>query len=254
MELVPGSKSNNSTTGITVAVYRLKVFNNLSYNVVATWDSAITKKVMIAVDVKKFFSGDVESINNNLSTSSPNTGSSVSTTSNKTISLAFFASAGPSGDTIGTAGLGHTLGQRVGTTGGSASSNITLQETYEILSNIGSCQASLSGATSRDWATSIVAFLEQAKNIGDTRTITDDDVLINFNTTGRNIGVTQLDVKIYFQNFIDDMWDNVGVKNQMKLFMTTEQKSNLTDDNFRTILKSVIRKNFRTINAEEDNW
>ena len=65
---------------------------------------------------------------------------------------------GPDGDTIGTWDSSFTAGPRLGTTGGTADTNITADLGYRIVSTTGAYTASKSGITSRDWAAMIATF------------------------------------------------------------------------------------------------
>lgn len=161
-----GSRSLNivansgATQGDTrVRLYRARVRDTATRNIVATWAGNISARAMFATAITEASVKDVGSTATFASgTTAPNTGTAVTSTVADTISIAAFVSGGPSTDTAGTAGDGHTLGQRVGTTGGAAGTNVTIQETFEILSATGDVRASLSGATGRIWACSIAAF------------------------------------------------------------------------------------------------
>lgn len=50
-----------------------------------------------------------------------------------TLTIAHHVTNGPIGDNIGSSSTGNTLGQRIGTSGDADTSNITMQETYEII-------------------------------------------------------------------------------------------------------------------------
>lgn len=149
-----------ATQGDTrVRIYRVRVKNTDTRDLTATWAGNMSARCMFATAVTETSKKDVGSTATFAAgTTAPNTGTAVTSTVADTISIAAFVSGGPSGDTAGTAGDGHTLGQRVGTTGGGAASNVTIQETFEILSATGNVRASLTGATGRIWACSIAAF------------------------------------------------------------------------------------------------
>jgi hypothetical protein len=63
---------------------------------------------------------------------------------------------GPSGDAVGTWLNSLTAGPRLGTTGGTADTNITVSLGWRIVSATGAYTASKSGITSRDWAAVLV--------------------------------------------------------------------------------------------------
>lgn len=157
MKLVADSAATQGDT--RVRIYRIKVRDTASRDVVATWAGNMSARAMFATAITEASIKDVGSTATHAAgTTAPNTGTAVTSTVADTISIAAFVSGGPSGDTAGTAGDGHTLGQRVGTTGGAAGTNVTIQETYEILSATGDVRASMTGATGRIWACSIAAF------------------------------------------------------------------------------------------------
>lgn len=156
MKLVADSAATQGDT--RVRLYRARVRDTATRDVVATWAANMSARAMFATAIDEASIKDVGSTAVFAAgTTAPNTGTAVTTTAADTIAIAAFASGGPSGDTAGTAAEGHTLGQRVGTTGGGAATNVTIQETFEILSATGDCRASMTGATGRIWACSIVA-------------------------------------------------------------------------------------------------
>ncbi len=161
LKLVPGSRQSNGD--MTIAQYKTRVRRNVTHTPMVTWPSAIVAKGMFCSQVTGVSAKDVGNSRQQDATGSPGTGAAVPTTNPITMHIGAFGSEGPEGDTPGSAGAGHTLGQRVGTTGGAASSNVTIQETYESLTATGDCRASLSGATSRDWANTIIAFEDRQK-------------------------------------------------------------------------------------------
>lgn len=97
---------------------------------------------------------------------SPNTGSNDAPTSNATattaqadeILIGAVGTEGPSGDTAGSWSNSFSAGERLGTTGGSQPSNITLSEGYRIVSATGAYTAAKTGITSRDWAAAIATY------------------------------------------------------------------------------------------------
>lgn len=153
-------ENSGATQGDTrVRFYRFRVRKTSTRNIVVTWNAAVTARAMIALSLTNVGKANVLSTNTHATdTGSPNSGTAVTTTIADTLHIAAFASLGGTPDTIGTAGNGHTLGARVGTSGPPVESNVTLQETHEILTATGDCRASLTGATARKWAVSIVAF------------------------------------------------------------------------------------------------
>lgn len=163
--LVPGTVRANAGTGKSVGEWRKRVRKSSVAphpDVVATFDVAIAARVIGVVVVKGASKKDVNTDNAQDATGAPTTGAAVVSNVADTLSIAGFMSAGPGTDTAASsAGAGHTLGQRAGTTGAPPASNVTLQMTYEILAATGNIRATLSGATSRDWAATIAAYAPQ---------------------------------------------------------------------------------------------
>jgi len=141
-----------------VRLYKRRIKKGGSKDIVATWPSNHTARAMFATQITESSAKDVQQSNGNASGTSPATGTAVTSTIADTISIAAFASVGPTNDTAATAGAGHTIGQRVGTSGAPPASNITLQETYEILSATGNVRSTLTLTTAREVAATIVAF------------------------------------------------------------------------------------------------
>lgn len=165
-ELVRVRDSGTEQGDTRVRMFRAKVRDTATRDIVATWAGNMSARAMFASSFTEVAAKDVLSTASFASgTTAPNTGAAVSSTIPDSVSVAAFVSGGPSSDSPGTVGDGHTAGQRVGTTGGGAASNVTIQETYEILSATGDVRSSISGATGRIWACSIVAFVEGAERL-----------------------------------------------------------------------------------------
>jgi hypothetical protein len=99
--------------------------------------------------------------------SSAGTGSSLEATSGATgttaqaneILIGAIGWEGPDGDDAGTWQNSFSTGQRIGTTGGGAASNVTIQEGYLIVSATGAYTAAVTRtANSRDWAAAIATY------------------------------------------------------------------------------------------------
>lgn len=240
MHFVNGSKQNNVTGNITTIVYSLGIHQvPETADIVATWSVAVAAKVMEAVHLSNAKVVDVESANADSATGAPNTGTAVTTKKENTISTAFFGSAGPSGDTAGTAGDGHALGQRDGTTGGAATSNVTLQETYESLTDKGDCRASMTGATSREWASSIVTF-KAPNNVGTKPPIDEGAIAISFDTVAGTEELTIEEIRTFVTTFVDDVWDLPANQNKIDNGLPASAATNLSDTQKRDILKLAI--------------
>ena len=125
-------------------------------------------------------------------------------TSSDGFAICCFGSEGPQGDAAGTANIrdngsltAATLGQRVGTTGGAAPTNITVQETYLQLTTDHFSRGTLTGATSRRWVNTMLVVkaregeaFRQAISPSDVEAVSDlvetaggnpDDVYFGFN-------------------------------------------------------------------------
>lgn len=159
-----GQRSNkvNIGSGLEASMWTVPaVVNNGTRDIVATWDApgdTDEARAMIVTVVEGANVVDVCSARQLDATTDPATGAVVTTTVDNTFHVALFASKGPSNDTVGTPGSGHSGGQRIGTGGPVPISNVTIQETYEELTSIGACRGTLTGATERDWASIIIAF------------------------------------------------------------------------------------------------
>lgn len=156
--LKPVSNTNFVRGDTRTRIYRAKVGTTATRDIVAMWGEIMSARAMAAVSISGAVALDQSGGQNQASGTSLDTTNVGTSTVADTISIAFFGTGGPSGDTQGTAGSGHTLGQRIGTTGAGAASNVTLQETYEILTATGTIQATLTLSTSRISANSIAAF------------------------------------------------------------------------------------------------
>lgn len=147
-----------SQGGASTALFLLRHVNNTNTRTITcTWAGAIVAKAMFATMVTGVQIQDVDAKQGQTTTQDPTTGVAATSTEPDTIQISALGSQGPSSDTPGTIGEGHTGGQRAGTTGGGAATNVTVHETYEILSATGDVRAAKTGATSRSWANVILA-------------------------------------------------------------------------------------------------
>lgn len=144
-----------------VRLYRTRIKNSKTKDVTATWANAVDARAMFVTEITEGSRKDVVAGRGESSTTSPATSTPAaapdSTVAN-TLQIGAFASLGPTSDPAATAGAGHSLGQRVGTTGGGAGSNITLQETFEILTAVGAVRSTLTLTTARAVASTVCAF------------------------------------------------------------------------------------------------
>lgn len=150
-----------SQSGAATALFLLRHINeDRTRTITCTWSGAITAKAMFATQVEGVKIQDVSTGAAEASTADPTTGTAVTSTQPDTIQIAAFGSQGPSTDTVGTIGEGHTVGQRAGTTGAPPASNVTIQETYEILTATGDVRSTQTTATARTWANVVLAIRE----------------------------------------------------------------------------------------------
>lgn len=153
-----------SQSGAATALFLLRHINeDRTRTITCAWSGAITAKAMFATQVQGVKIQDVDAGAAEASTADPTTGTAATSTQPDTIQIAAFGSQGPSTDTLGTIGEGHTAGQRAGTTGAPPASNVTIQETYEILTATGDVRATQTTATARTWANVILAIKESIR-------------------------------------------------------------------------------------------
>ena len=92
------------------------------------------------------------------SSDTPSSGATATTTEANELLVGAVGTEGPDGDAAGTWGNSFTAGPRLGTTGGTADTNITASMGWRIVSSSGAYTAQKSGITSRDWAALIATF------------------------------------------------------------------------------------------------
>ncbi len=240
LPLVPNSRI--SLSGFTVGIYSEYQQTPGIKDLIISWDGSVGAKALVAIETAQSRYKDVGTTNSQVASVVPTTGAAGLTTVAKTISLAFLVSVGPSGDSTGIAGDGHTLGQRVGTVGGADISNVTIQETYEILSNVEQCQASLSGVPSRDWLNTIIAFQKQPTAEVPSYEHDDTEVFIEYVTTGNVVMVTQGDLKLLESNFIDRIWELPANKNKLLSGLPAD-----FDDLSNTQLREIFKRLFNNV-------
>ena len=104
------------------------------------------------------------------SSATPSSGATAPTAEADELLIGAIGTEGPSGDAAGAWGNSFTAGPRLGTTGGTDDTNITISLGYQIVSATGAYTAAKSGITSRDWAAMIATF--KAEPSGTTPRIT----------------------------------------------------------------------------------
>jgi len=158
LRLVANTRTSELNSGITTAQYRAIIEKTNSRTLTYTWASSLSARACFASDYGKAGPRDVGKGNAQASTTNPTTGIALTTTEADTIHCCAFGSNGPVEDASGTIQVGHITGQRDGTTGGVAATNVTIHETNEILTATGDCRAAKISTTARRWANCITAF------------------------------------------------------------------------------------------------
>ena len=190
-------------SGAATAMFLLRHINNsATRTVTATWAGAITAKAMFVTVIDGVKIQDVSQSAGQAATTDPATGAAVTSTQPDTIQIAAFGHQGPPSDTIGTVGSGHTSGQRAGTSGAPPASNITIHETFEILTATGNVRATKTGATSRSWANVIMAVKESLRNRSGITPTDLHDVEEIFDTAGIDFRDA-----VFKYNNADDVWE-----------------------------------------------
>jgi hypothetical protein len=92
------------------------------------------------------------------SSNAPSSGASGTTAQADELLIGVVATEGPNGDAAGTWDGSFTAGPRLGSTGGTDDTNLTISLGYRIVSATGSYTASKTGITSRDWDAMIATF------------------------------------------------------------------------------------------------
>ncbi|HEY6231359.1 MAG TPA: hypothetical protein VIW64_08845 [Pyrinomonadaceae bacterium] len=89
---------------------------------------------------------------------SPSSGATATTTAADEILIGAVGTNGPNGDTAGTWSNSFNAGQRLGSTGGSGTTNETVSEGYLVVASTGTYTAAKTGITSRTWQAAIATY------------------------------------------------------------------------------------------------
>ena len=138
------------------SLFLLRAQKTFTRDIDFTWTATANARSMFAFTLDGLFNKDDDVRSLSAATGAPSVGPTSTLSSTAGFAVGMFTSQGPSGDTAGSASSGWTLGQRAGTAGAPPTGNITFQEVYQDLSASTALSASLSGATSRDWANLLV--------------------------------------------------------------------------------------------------
>lgn len=146
------------------AVY-LRQGETATHDLVATWDTtAPTAKAMFATELVDAAVPDLVASQFEAGSTDPDSGTASTPSKDPEIYLGVFASEGPASDTPGTIENGYSDGQRAGTAGAPPVSNVTVHETFKIVTAAESTAAAKTGATQRDHCTCLVTLRESTRN------------------------------------------------------------------------------------------
>lgn len=137
-----------------------------SRTITATWAAALVAKAMVADSFRSsvttagfVWTADENSTNTGLGTAASTPATLAIVGGTESVRVGVVGTEGPSGDTAGTWVEPNTAGQRVGTTGNPAASNVTISSAYRLAPTAGSTTGlSKTGMTSRDWGAGIRSF------------------------------------------------------------------------------------------------
>ena len=125
-------------------------------DLVITWDAATTATAIAAEATGLTATPEDVMHNAQGSSTSPDSGATLSTAQASELLWGLVATNGPVEDAAGSWSNGFTAGQRQGTTGGIATSNFTISDGFLVVSSIGTYAAGKTGITSRAWGAAIV--------------------------------------------------------------------------------------------------
>lgn len=122
-----------TTGGFRMRVYSTIIQNTKTRDLELEFTNATAARAMIALSSTQTGKVNITNDNENIASTLSTTGGALPLDHISTMNIAFHMTNGPAGDAIGSSSTGHTLGQRTGTTGDTDTSNITIQETYKII-------------------------------------------------------------------------------------------------------------------------
>jgi len=192
---------------------RIRVRNPVARDVVVTWPGAILARAMFVTMIEGV--NLKEQVKNRAqdATTTPDSGLTGTLSTTGQTKLAAFCAAGPSSDTQGTPTSPTLAGQRIGTTGAPPSSNVTIEEYFELdIATTAAVKARVTGAASRDWAISLTTIEEWGEisvlsDTGEVRILTAmelgaiEDSVLTWGQTAAN----QTTVKTWFPSTKQDI-------------------------------------------------
>jgi hypothetical protein len=150
----------NNPSGVRTVIFVAYHVNALpSGSTITITHPSVTARAAVASVFRGLLSAGLDRTHTGTgSSTSPSSGATSATSQADELLIGGVGTEGPSGDAAGTWGGSFSDLQRVGTTGGTATTNICVSMGYRIVSSTGTYTASKSSITSRDWATAIATF------------------------------------------------------------------------------------------------
>lgn len=158
---------DNATSGHGLGIYTKRfIHNDVTDSITVTWGSSIAAKAMFATALEGANFIDKKAGKTDLATQTPVTGPATATlATDQDFVIAAFSSKGPSTDDPGTLQIRNdgtfanaSVGQRVGTTGGGPTTNVTIAEAHLELTSTTGIRARINGdAAQRRWASGLLA-------------------------------------------------------------------------------------------------
>lgn len=125
--------------------------------------TSTTAKAMAAIQLDSLAASPLDkTVSDGGNSTTPSSGATATTAQADEILIGAIGTNGPSGDAAGSWSNSFTAGQRDGTTGGAALTNVTISEGYRIVTATGAYTAAKTSITSRRWAALIATFKEAA--------------------------------------------------------------------------------------------
>lgn len=152
-----------ATSSAHVVTSILRVVNNIAYpsggQISVNGAGASDSFALVGISVRGLATSAFDKSSTGTgSSTTPSSGATAALSQTDEIAIGAIGTEGPDGDTAGSWSNSFNAGQRVGTTGGSASSNVTISEGYLIVSATTALTAAKTGITSRSWAGAIATY------------------------------------------------------------------------------------------------